>query len=187
MSPSANAREIIIDAAEVLVLESGAGHMTLDAVAARAGVSKGGLLYHFPTKEALLQAMLERFIRQIEEIRKKKAKGLKEGPRRAIKAFILSVADRDPKKEQIGSALLAAGAHDPELLRPARDNFRRHLAEFLQAGLNFKRAAVIVFAVTGLIFSELLSLSHLSIKERNDFIDELLRLADEENTVAQNE
>jgi AcrR family transcriptional regulator len=178
MSPPASSREVILDAAEAVVLESGAGHMTLDAVAAWAGVSKGGLLYHFPTKEALLKAMLERFIKQIDETRKKKAKGLKKGPGREIKAFILSNADRDPKKEQIGSALLAAVAHDPRLLQPAREAFRRRLTEFMQSGLIFKRAAVIVFAVHGLVFSELLSLSHLSIKERNDLIEELLHLAD---------
>ena len=178
MSPPASSREMIIDAAEAVVVESGAKHMTLDAVAARAGVSKGGLLYHFPAKEALLKAMQERFIRQMDETRKKKAKGLKEGPSREIKAFILSVADRDPKKEQIGSALLAAIAHDPGVLQPVRDDFRRRMTEFAQSGLNFKHAAVIVFAVYGLVFSELLSLSHLSIKERNDLIEELLRLAD---------
>jgi len=153
--------------------------MTLDAVASRAGVSKGGLLYHFPTKKALLKAMQERFIKQMDKTWKEKAKGLNEGPRREIKAFILSIADRDPKKEQIGSALLAAVAHDPELLQAARDNFRKSLTELLQSGIKFKRAAVIIFAVNGLFLSELLSLSHLSFKERNDLIEELLRLADE--------
>jgi len=178
MSPPASSREVILDAAEVIVLESGAGHMTLDAVAARAGVSKGGLLYHFATKEDLLRAMLERFGKQIDETRKKKGKGLKEGPGREIKAFILSNADRDPKKEQIGSALLAAVAHDPKLLQSARDDSRRRLAEFTQSGFNFKRAAIIFFAIHGLVFSELLSLSPLNIKERNDLIKELLLLAD---------
>jgi AcrR family transcriptional regulator len=179
MSPPASSREIILDAAEAVVLESGARHMTLESVAARAGISKGGFLYHFPTKEALLKAMQERFIKKIDETRRKKSRGLKEGPGREIKAFILSIADRDPKKERIGSALLAAVAHNPGLLQPARDNFRSRLDEFVQSGLNFKRASVIFFAVTGLFFSELLLLSHLSNKERNDLIEELLRLADQ--------
>ena len=179
MSPRPSSKEVMLDAAEAIVLESGARHMTLDAVAARAGVSKGGLLYHFPTKEALLRGMLERLSKYMDETRKKKGKGLKEGPGREIKAFILSSADRDSKKDQIGSALLAAVAHDPKLLQPARDDFRRRLAEFTQSGFNYKRAAVIFFAVLGLVLSELLSLSPLSIKERNEFVEELLRLADE--------
>ncbi len=65
-----------------------------------------------------------------------------------MKAFILSSADRDPKRDQMGSALLAAVAHDPKLLKLARDDFRRRLTEVVQSGLNFKRAAakyVLVF------------------------------------------
>ncbi len=179
MSPPASSRETILDAAEAVVIESGAGHMTLDAVAARAGVSKGGLLYHFATKEDLLRAMLERFSKHIDEAQKKKGQRLKEGPGREIKAFILSNADRDPQKDQIGAALLAAVAYDPKLLQPARDDFRRHLDEVMQSGLKFRRAGVIFFAVLGLVFSELLSLSTLSIKERNELVEEILRLVDE--------
>ena len=178
MSPPTSSREAILDAAEAVVLESGTRHVTLDAVAARAGVSKGGLLYHFPTKEALLRAMLERLSKQTDEAMNRKRKELKEGPGRKIKAFILLNAERDPKRDQIGSALLAAVAHDPRLLQPVRDDFSRYLAEFVESGPDFKRVAVIYFAIHGLLFSELLSLSLLSSGERNDLLEELLRLAD---------
>ena len=153
--------------------------MTLDAVAARAGVSKGGLLYHFPTKEALLKAMLERLRKQLDEAWKKKCKGLKKKPGREIKAFILSFSDRNSNRDQIGSALLAAVAHDPKLLQIGRDDLRRRLTECIQSGFSFKRAAVIFFALHGLVFSELLSLSPLRPKERQEFVEELLRLANE--------
>src|SRR5687767_14471935 len=46
------ARERILEAAERVVGDVGAARMTLEGVAQAAGVSKGGLLYHFPTKEA---------------------------------------------------------------------------------------------------------------------------------------
>ena len=42
----------------------GAQALTLDAVAAEAGVSKGGLLYHFKTKRELLDAMLEGWLEE---------------------------------------------------------------------------------------------------------------------------
>src|ERR671913_1054060 len=57
-----SSREKLLDAAAELVSEIGSGRLTLDAVAGRAGLSKGGLLYNFPTKDALLQGMLERMI-----------------------------------------------------------------------------------------------------------------------------
>jgi AcrR family transcriptional regulator len=62
MSPRVSSYDAIIDAAGAVVVEAGASHMTLDAVAAKAGVSKGGLLHHFPTKVALLEAMIKRQI-----------------------------------------------------------------------------------------------------------------------------
>ncbi|MFZ1990970.1 MAG: helix-turn-helix domain-containing protein, partial [Alphaproteobacteria bacterium] len=55
------AREPILSAAGRVIAEMGARHLTLDAVAREAGVSKGGLLYHFPSKDALLAAMVEDF------------------------------------------------------------------------------------------------------------------------------
>src|SRR5690242_2095382 len=44
------ARDRILEAAERVVAEIGAARLTLDVVAQAAGVSKGGLLYHFPSK-----------------------------------------------------------------------------------------------------------------------------------------
>ncbi|WP_314323005.1 TetR/AcrR family transcriptional regulator [Paenarthrobacter ilicis] len=54
------ARDAVLDAYESLLIDVGERAATLDAVAKRAGVSKGGLLYHFPNKEALISALLER-------------------------------------------------------------------------------------------------------------------------------
>jgi AcrR family transcriptional regulator len=66
-----SSKEIILEAAEAIVLESGAVHMTLDAVAERSGVSKGGLMYNFPTKEALLEAMINRMRDRLNRLREK--------------------------------------------------------------------------------------------------------------------
>ncbi|MCD2188898.1 TetR/AcrR family transcriptional regulator [Actinomycetospora soli] len=58
--PRPSQRDRIVDAYVDHVVSEGPETVTLDAVAARAGVSKGGLLYHFGSKEALLAGMLER-------------------------------------------------------------------------------------------------------------------------------
>ena len=55
-----NSREQILDAYEHLLVQAGERAATLDAVAAQAKVSKGGLLYHFGSKKALFQALLDR-------------------------------------------------------------------------------------------------------------------------------
>lgn len=56
----AGARDRVLDAYETLLIEHGPGSATLDAVAAAAEVSKGGLLYHFASKDALVTGLLDR-------------------------------------------------------------------------------------------------------------------------------
>lgn len=54
----------ILDAFEGLLVTGGSPAATLEAVAERAQVSKGGLLYHFHNKDELVLRMLERLHEQ---------------------------------------------------------------------------------------------------------------------------
>ncbi len=53
-------RDRILDSFEQLLIAHGPRAATLDAVAAEAEVSKGGLLYHFPSKAALAEGQRTR-------------------------------------------------------------------------------------------------------------------------------
>ncbi|MBR7743999.1 TetR family transcriptional regulator [Phycicoccus sp. BSK3Z-2] len=53
-------RDRILDAFRDQVSDDGVASATLEAVARRAGVSKGGLLYHFGSKRALVDGLAER-------------------------------------------------------------------------------------------------------------------------------
>lgn len=175
-----NAREKIIDAAEQVVIGSGARHLTLESVAAKAGVSRGGLLYHFPDKESLLKGMLERRISRINENWLKKRNGMPAGREREATAYILTILGDDPELNKgISAAIIASAAHNPELLAPARENDKQIMNELTKAGINFERAAVIMLAVSGLRLLEVLAISHFNAEERDKIIKELLNLAGE--------
>jgi AcrR family transcriptional regulator len=58
--PPPAARDKVLDAFERLLVEHGERETTLDAVARAAGVSKGGLIYHFGSREALIDGLLGR-------------------------------------------------------------------------------------------------------------------------------
>jgi len=60
MARPPHARERVLDAYEALLISGGERTATLDAVARAAGVSKGGLLYHFASKDELAAAMIAR-------------------------------------------------------------------------------------------------------------------------------
>jgi len=60
MSRPPLAREKVLDAFEAILIAEGERAATMDATARAAGVSKGGLLYHFASKEALEGGIIER-------------------------------------------------------------------------------------------------------------------------------
>ncbi len=59
--PASASRRKILEAAALVAVRDGLGAVTLDAVAKEAKISKGGLLYHFRSKDDLIAAMLEDF------------------------------------------------------------------------------------------------------------------------------
>jgi AcrR family transcriptional regulator len=179
MSPRTSSYDLIVDAAEDVVVEAGASHMTLEAVAARAGVSKGGLLHHFPSKEALLEAMIGRLIEKRELSRKKVLDELPDSPTRKLKAYILSGLIRDPKADRVGAPILAALAHNPKLAEPVRKIIKKRYAEFVSEDVKFERAIVLALAADGLLFQEVVSLSPFTEEQRNRVVEELLRIVDE--------
>ncbi|MFF2331198.1 MULTISPECIES: TetR/AcrR family transcriptional regulator [unclassified Streptomyces] len=54
-----NARHRILDGALELLRIEGGGSITLEAAAKEVGLTKPGLMYHFPTKEALMLAVVD--------------------------------------------------------------------------------------------------------------------------------
>lgn len=57
---SEETKDALLLAAQVVLRRDGARALTLDAVAREAGVSKGGLIHHFPNKDALIVALVDR-------------------------------------------------------------------------------------------------------------------------------
>jgi len=174
------ARGRILDAAEQLVADQGASSLTLAAVAQAAGVSKGGLLYHYPNKDALLAAMIERHCDDLDERCARELEGLPaDQPSSRLKASILGVLTPRAGREDVGAALLAAAANKPALLDGARARYAEHVAQLTASGGCFARSAVIMLAVDGLMLGEVWRLTPFTSEQRDLIVKELLRLADE--------
>jgi AcrR family transcriptional regulator len=75
--PRQSKKEILLDAAESILEKHAYGDLSLDRIAEVSGLSKGGLLYHFPTKDSVLMALVERLINNFDtEFDKYVQKGL---------------------------------------------------------------------------------------------------------------
>lgn len=173
-----DSRNAILDAAEMVVLDVGAAHLTLAAVAERARVSKGGLIYHFPSKGALLEAMVSRLLQRFQEQQAMAATHLPPGPNRELHTYLLASLTGADQLQRLSAGLLAASANEPRLLDPVREYYRQWFAKLGDFDLKFERAAVISLAVDGLWLLELLQLSPLNRRQREGVCRELLRLVD---------
>ncbi|GAB3984789.1 TetR/AcrR family transcriptional regulator [Actinoallomurus acanthiterrae] len=119
-------RDALLDAAEALLCEQGTQALTLSAVAERAEVSKGGLLYHFPNKEALIRGLVERLIEEFDALIASYETG---GPGSYTRAFVEAnlavVMDRDHSRLLRRWATVSAAAADPALLTQLREAMHR--------------------------------------------------------------
>ena len=177
MSGRTSSRESILAAAESVVLKHGAAHLTLQAVARKAGVSKGGLLYHFPNKQTLLEGMIARRVEQCSEDRRRAEARFPRDKAALLKAIVESGLDDDDPSRQINAASLAAIANDQSLLGPVTEHNKRLFKE-LAAFKNFDRAGVVVLAVHGLWLMETLQASPLTHRQRAGIRKELFSLAE---------
>jgi AcrR family transcriptional regulator len=165
-----SSRQAILDAAIDLLAETGAGHLTLDAVAQRAGVSKGGLLYNFHTKNALLAAMIEHYMASASALLSEFDTS---DPGAAVSAVHQQFDKRlawlcDAARDRTAHCMLAAIAQQPELLDPVRQ-FQRTLWEKVKQGSEDPyRLWLVWLASEGLIFSELLGVTPLTGEEREE-------------------
>ncbi len=168
-----------MDAAEQVVREEGASRMTMDAVALKAGVSKGGLMYHFPSQRDLLKAMLDRFTEHWDARAAKAHAELPAGTDREIKSYILAWFGLGGEYQRTASALLATITRDPGLLKVVRKTHMESMTKILKTAPSPERATILLLATQGMWMSELLNISPFTNHERARIKRTLLRLVDE--------
>lgn len=162
-------REKILTAASELVLHDGINQLTLEAVAQAAGLSKGGLLYHFPSKDALIKAMVEYYLNTFE------SRLTSETNESWLVAYLQASFHSDPQETRLASALLAAVALNPELLTPMQDYYR--IWQEKAASNDPVLGTILRLVVDGLWISELLGLAPPDETLRTQILERLLVLA----------
>lgn len=133
MSRPPRARESVVDAFEHLLVDDGERAATMDATARAAGVSKGGLLYHFGSKDALETALLER----VQALVTDDLAAMESAPEGPVAFFLRTSVMNDDALDRalIATSRLAQGGHPEaaETLRRVRsrweDALRPHVRD----------------------------------------------------------
>jgi AcrR family transcriptional regulator len=157
-----DARTRILDAAERIVQARGVPALTLEAAAREAGVSKGGLLYHFASKEALLAGLLNRLADHVEAEFLAVLEAEPPHPARATRAVLAWIFDHPEaaceNHQRAAAVFLAAFHHDPALLEPIRAVFRRIRERLRADALPPGHALAVMAAGDGLFMAQVFGL-----------------------------
>ncbi len=164
-------RQDILITASQIVQRDGVARLTIDAVAREAKLSKGGVLYHFPSKEALVSGMImdhiESFTRDIDYNLTEET-----GAGRWLRAYLRASDDTVHKEPDPVVCLIAAIATNPELLAPLQQHFALWQEQAVRDGLPPALATLLRLAIDGLWFADLFQLA----PPEGELREEVLRL-----------
>lgn len=183
-------KERILHAANDVALRDGVINLTLEAVAKEAGLSKGGLLYHFPNKEALVAGLVARFADHFEETLHNALHNVHDaGPTDPAptdtgaftRSFINATFDDSPAPRGLHAGLLAAMLLNPDLLEGAQDKYEQWHDKIQDDGLDPTLASLLRYAADGIWASELLGLAPPSAALREQLRELMLTLTRKPN------
>lgn len=172
---SERSRNAALQAALAIIARDGPGRLTLDAIARESGISKGGVMHQFRTKEAVLKALLERQVEHFEEYgRRYLAESGATQPEPQLATQIATAREAITQPHSVAFAVLAAVAERPGLLAGTRridgGNAEKIKAEAADPDLALLRWA----AARGLALTALFGMCPLSKQERERLFERLL-------------
>ena len=143
-------RRLLLDAAAAMVRTHGAA-ATLDQIARHAGISKGGLVYHFASKDDLLLALatdlLQRWRRAVEAARDPEDQDPGRLTRAYVRACLDPTVDEQRVRDDIG--LTAQLMTSPDVSALVRADSERWRSELHGDGLPGELLTLVVAAADG--------------------------------------
>jgi AcrR family transcriptional regulator len=174
-SRSERTRKAALEAALKIIARDGPGRLTLDAIAKEAGISKGGLTHQFPSKHAVLKALLDQ---QLEESRRVHNESVANAgpshPEPHMAAQIMTMRKAATHPQSMVMAFLGAMIEEPALLEEVRKRDAVRLAELKVEARDPDLALLRRAAAHGLAFDRLFGLSTLSQQDEARLFDRLL-------------
>ena len=174
-SRSERSRNVALDAALVIIARDGPGRLTLDAIARESGLSKGGVMHQFRTKEGVLKALLERQIAHFGEFSTRyRAKAGAESANPELATDIATVREATNTQNSTALALLAAMVESPDLMAVTRDSDLKHISAIKAEAVDPELAMLRWAAARGLLLGALFGTSPIGKPERDRLFARLL-------------
>lgn len=170
------ARQKVLDASRRIVMERGAGSLTFDEIAQVSGVTRGGITYHFPTKQALLRALVADDFAQWQSLEKElKPEGCSANTAELL-AFLRSHTHEDHDRRRFVTGMLSAVTLDPPILDPVRE-YERHRLESVEWDEQNLKLHLLRLAASGLFWAGVFDCPHVPGDVRRELVGLLETLA----------
>jgi len=170
---SNNSRELILDAAQKVAVEKGAAKVSLDSVAKEAGLTKGGVLYNFPSKEALVSGMLERLMATYSPNITEYSAELVGQANPTLQSVFQVIRELEVVDHNIPMAILAAAAHNLNLLKPLRAEIQSRYKAICNEASSEDEATLLWAAGEGLMLIDMLGLLPFDGKKKTQLLQVL--------------
>ncbi len=173
-------RQKVFAAMRRVIAQQGAPHLTLEAVAAEAGISKGGLLYHFPSKDALWQGLLEdfheNFIRQCWKEFQEDSKP--DRPGRIHRAWIRSFMKLDLAKDfDVDLSAVAVIVTNLQFAKPMKTFWNAWDSILAKDGLPEEASLIIRMSLSGFQMEQFVDYVEMNDGQRERLFEKLLEIA----------
>ena len=179
MTVSDSTKSRIFEAAAKIIKERTVDEMTLEEVAKEADISKGGLLYHFPSKEQLIEGLVEYYEQLFTQEMKAELEKISDETKRPLSAYINAAFNFQSKSHHISQGVLAASLLSPGLLSPVQKRLSDFTTKHDQYLKDEDMANIIRLAADGLWLEDILELNTVPKSERERLRTKLLELAKE--------
>jgi AcrR family transcriptional regulator len=157
----------VLDAAEAVVAREGATRLTLEAVAAEAGISKARVIYDYKTKQALIRALIQRRISDEDKRLSKLLGDMADAPNAQIRSRISLTANSPRNDTQaVAVSLCSATTQDAELMATIQQWYSNAVDQVLESSPNPRTTLIAFLAVEGIRILEYLGLHTLPGAER---------------------
>ena len=175
-------RELIFQACGEILRTQGAKRLTLEAVAREAGLSKGGLLYHFPSKEILVEQLFKYHAEKFDKHLAKLSDANLTEKGGWLKAYLLASLEEilDPGNAGLFASLFAAGEEFPWVHKVMQQRYVAWQQHVENCGLEPVLATLIRLTVDGLWFSEIYQYAPPNPKRRDQIIELVFKLINQD-------
>ena len=168
-------RQLILDAAVEIGADEGWHQVTFQAIASKTGISKGGIIHHFSSKEYLLEEIMKRGLSELTDWLHEEgnAPSNEQTASLAYLNFVIKKSD-DPKYRKTMKVVMRVVMFDPKYLNMWDEWFSKHIRKGQRGDID---SLIVMLVADGLWYADNLELYGLDMEVKEQILNRLSTLS----------